>query len=86
VAQLAGLPRPVVLRAQELLEELEASRGAAGAPQRPARREDSPQLPLFAANSALLRQLAETDVESMTPLQALNTLYELAERARSASA
>src|SRR3990170_2127275 len=27
VAQLAGLPRPVVLRAQELLEELESRRG-----------------------------------------------------------
>jgi len=74
VAQLAGLPKPVVLRAQELLEELEA-----------ARREESPQLPLFAANSALLRELAETDVDSLTPLQALTRLYELAERARQAS-
>ncbi|MBF8286543.1 MAG: mismatch repair protein MutS [Dehalococcoidia bacterium] len=81
VAQLAGLPKPVVLRAQELLEELEAARRDPSRPAR-ARREESPQLPLFAANSALLRELAETDVDSLTPLQALTRLYELAERAR----
>ena len=80
VAQLAGLPRPVILRAQELLEELEAS-SVERSPAR-ARREESPQLPLFAANSALLRELAETDVDSLTPLQALTRLYALAERAR----
>ena len=80
VAQLAGLPRPVILRAQELLEELEAS-SVERSPAR-ARREESPQLPLFAANSALLRELAETDVDSLTPLQALTRLYTLAERAR----
>ncbi len=80
VAQLAGLPKPVTLRAQELLEGLEASRRV---PTRPARRrQESPQLPLFAANSALLRELAEIDVDSLTPLQAITRLYELAERAR----
>ncbi|MDO8613134.1 MAG: DNA mismatch repair protein MutS, partial [Dehalococcoidia bacterium] len=84
VAQLAGLPKPVVLRAQELLEELEAARRDPSRPAR-ARREESPQLPLFAANSALLRELAETDVDSLTPLQALTRLYELTERARQAS-
>ena len=81
VAQLAGLPKPVVLRAQELLEELEASSGGASRPVM-GRREESPQLPLFAANSALLKELAETDADSLTPLQALTRLYELAERAR----
>ncbi|MCH7999254.1 MAG: DNA mismatch repair protein MutS, partial [Chloroflexi bacterium] len=85
VAQLAGLPKPVVLRAQELLEELEASSGGAARPAK-GRREESPQLPLFAANSALLRELAETDADSLTPLQALTRLYELAERARASQA
>jgi len=87
VAQLAGLPRPVTLRAQELLEELEARLPDGQASPRdscrPARRrQESPQLPLFAANSALLRELAEMDVDSLTPLQAITRLYELAERAR----
>ncbi len=81
VAQLAGLPKTVTLRAQELLEELEATRTEPSRSARP-RRQESPQLPLFAANSALLRELAETDVDSLTPLQAITRLYELAERAR----
>ena len=82
VAQLAGLPKPVVLRAQELLEELESRRGEPRRVGAGARRQEAPQLPLFAANSALLRELAETDADSLTPLQALTRLYELAERAR----
>jgi DNA mismatch repair protein MutS len=82
VAQLAGLPRPVVLRAQELLEELETTRGDPSGAGR-ARREEAPQLPLFAANGALLRELSEIDADSFTPLEALTKLYEMAERARS---
>ena len=58
-----------------------ASRSEPSRSARP-RRQESPQLPLFAANSALLRELAEIDVESLTPLQAITRLYELAERAR----
>ena len=79
VAQLAGLPRPVVARAQELLEELESTRGAPAA-----RREESlPQLPLFAQKeSPLLRELAELDVNGMTPLEAIQRLYDMSERAR----
>jgi DNA mismatch repair protein MutS len=79
VAQLAGLPRPVVARAQELLEELESTRGAP-----PPRREESlPQLPLFAQKeSPLLRELAELDVNGMTPLEAIQRLYDMSERAR----
>ena len=37
---------------------------------------------LFTANADLLRELAELDVDSLAPLQALTKLYELAERAR----
>ncbi|MGH8631326.1 MAG: DNA mismatch repair protein MutS, partial [Burkholderiales bacterium] len=80
VAQLAGLPQPVVVRAQELLMELETSRpGRRASPQRT---EASPQLPLFAPEDGLRRELAGLDVDSMTPLQAITKLYELAERAR----
>lgn len=85
VAQLAGLPRTVILRAEEVLEELEATRREPSREARP-RRQESPQLPLFAANSALLRELAETDVDSMTPIQAITRLYELVERARASGA
>ena len=78
VAQLAGLPRGVVQRAQEVLAELEAERLQALRP--PKRR--SQQLPLFPARSPLLDDLAAIDLDSLTPLQALTRLYELRERAR----
>ncbi len=80
VAQLAGLPRPVVLRAQELLEELEAQRDRRSPARRP--RREAPQLPLFAPDGALARELAALDVDSLTPLQAITKLYELAQKAR----
>jgi DNA mismatch repair protein MutS len=78
VAQLAGLPRVVVARAQELLEELEAK------PEAPGRRatEALPQLSLFARSSDRLRRdLSELDVNSITPLEAIQRLYELSQRA-----
>jgi DNA mismatch repair protein MutS len=81
VAQLAGLPKPVVLRAQELLEELEAARDGAPA----TRRAEAPsaQLSLFSRDDAFLREIAGLHVDAMTPLQAITKLYELTERARS---
>ncbi len=82
VAQLAGLPRAVVLRAQELLEELEAAADRRASPSPRRRREEVPQLSLFAPDGVLARELAELDVDSLTPLQAITKLYELAERAR----
>jgi DNA mismatch repair protein MutS len=79
VAQLAGLPRAVVARAQELLEELESARRTA--PVRPA--EAREQLPLFAAQESMVRrELEKLDVNAMTPLEAIQRLYELAEQAR----
>ena len=84
VAQLAGLPRPVVMRAQELLEELESSRDGS---RTSVRRTEapSPQLSLFSRDDAFLREIAGMDVDSMTPLEAITKLYELAKRARGAS-
>ncbi len=77
VGQLAGLPRAVVARAQELLEELETERDP------PRRAESLPQLPLFGqADEALRKELASLDPNALTPLEALQRLYELSERAR----
>ncbi|MFQ5880741.1 MAG: DNA mismatch repair protein MutS, partial [Dehalococcoidia bacterium] len=89
VAQLAGLPRPVIQRAHELLEELEAGRPAGHGDRQPPRAGGAPrrrrrelQLPLFPPQSELAQELASLDVDSLTPLQALTKLYELQERAR----
>jgi DNA mismatch repair protein MutS len=74
VAQLAGLPRAVIHRAEEILEELEREARAPGQPRRIA---EARQLSLFPATSPLLEELKKLDLESMTPLEALNKLYEL---------
>ena len=90
VAQLAGLPRPVVHRAEEVLEELESGNDQKGAgrvrrPQRGRRtqKESSPeQLPLFNERSPVLEELSKLDVSSMTPLEAITKLYELQQKAK----
>jgi len=80
VAQLAGLPRSVIHRAEEVLTELEDGRGQKGRSRR-ARREPQ-QLPLFSPPSPLLDEVANLDIDSMTPLEALNKLYDLKRKAK----
>ncbi len=87
VAMLAGMPPSVVSRAQELLTGLEQDRAAGDGPNHRKRRRDdaSPQLalPLFSpASDRLTELLLEMDVANLTPLEAINKLYELQERAR----
>ena len=81
VARLAGLPRPVVQRAEELLTQLEAGRPAPAS----AQSESAAQMALFGqADDRLRKELAELEPDSLTPLQAIARLYELQERARAA--
>jgi len=72
VGQLAGLPRPVVQRASEILKQLENSSGTAVNIQ-----SYSPQqLTLFPENNPILKSLREMDINSISPIEALNKLYE----------
>jgi len=80
VAQLAGLPRAVIHRAQEILEELEE-----GAPRSPMRAPKAKQLPLFSLEHPLLEELKDLDVDSLSPIEALNRLYEWRERVKGES-
>ena len=67
-------------RARELLLHLESGNGAA-----PTTAASAGQLSLFAAappDDGLRREVAEIDVDAMTPLEALTRLYELRDRAR----
>jgi len=80
VAQLAGLPRAVVHRAEEVLSGLEDKRRSDDK----VRKAASPQLPLFAGDvlsSELNDELSKLEPDSMTPLDALNKLYELKKKA-----
>jgi DNA mismatch repair protein MutS len=79
VAQLAGLPRPVIRRAREVLDELETDHMP-----NPARKkaEDlAMQIPLLGQKSAVQVELEDLDIDSMTPLEALTKLYELKKKA-----
>ncbi|MBI4294699.1 MAG: DNA mismatch repair protein MutS [Chloroflexi bacterium] len=84
VAQLAGLPRPVIGRAQEILSGLEAGRADDARPggKRKKARVEAQQLPLLGQPSPLVEELAQLDVDSLTPLEAITRLYELKKRAR----
>jgi DNA mismatch repair protein MutS len=71
VAELAGLPRPVINRAQEILAQFEASAGSAKQTMPTAK-----QMRLFPDETPLLDELEELDLNSLSPLEALNRLYE----------
>jgi DNA mismatch repair protein MutS len=79
VAQLAGLPRPVIHRAEEILDELEQEARAPGSTRRTI---EVRQLPLFATSDPIREELEVLDVSVMTPLEAISKLYELQKRAR----
>ena len=87
VARLAGLPRPVVERAREILANLEADELTPTRQPRLARRTKQrrgmriQQLSLFAQpDEELRRELEKLDINNMTPLQALNKLNELRQK------
>ena len=78
VARLAGLPKKVLERANEFLKEYD-SEGTKQA--QPAQQQDGGMMgSLF--GSALQQRLANMDVMSMTPIEAMNTLYKLQEEAK----
>jgi DNA mismatch repair protein MutS len=84
VARLAGIPREVIDRAREILQNLEKGEYVEGGAPRIARgkkvsvRPDTPQLSLFDTAEDLLRaRLKGLNVATLTPLEALNILDEL---------
>ena len=72
VAQLAGLPRPVIQRAGEIMAELENSSGQAVRINPHA----AQQAALFPETSPLLDELKDLDVNALSPIEALNKLFE----------
>jgi DNA mismatch repair protein MutS len=72
VAQLAGLPGPVVQRANEIMRELERTSGDAVNINPHA----AQQIALFPETNPLLDELKGLDVNSLSPIEALNKLFE----------
>jgi DNA mismatch repair protein MutS len=88
VARLAGLPRAVVQRAQEVLFELEGKRES-GAKRPTAKERKHPaqtvtQISFFGTKPALLEEIEKLDINALTPLEALTKLYELQQKAKQA--
>ena len=75
VAQLAGLPKSLIARAQEVLADLEGNSTQKSKVAR--RREPTQQIPLFSRDSALTDEIAKLDIDSLSPLEAITKLYEL---------
>ena len=86
VARLAGLPGGVINRAWAVLDQLEdgsSARGRRAGRRGKGRDAQAQQLPLITQGSPALEELKTLDVASMTPIEAINKLFELQERARS---
>jgi len=90
VARLAGMPRGIVRRAREILDELE--RGDSSASNHTHRRaamraptEDAApafQLTLFGQPDPVAKAVKALDIESLSPLEAITKLFELKNLAR----
>lgn len=88
VARLAGMPRSIVKRADQVLRQLESTARSADAPGgQPASSRisidptEACQLSFFQLDDPLLSQVRERimdlDIDSLTPREALSTLYDL---------
>ena len=87
VAHLAGLPRPVIMRAHEILARIEANdvnQASIGQNILGSDADRAPQqVGLFESPAMdLVEEIRALDVLSMTPIDALNTLFALKEKAR----
>jgi DNA mismatch repair protein MutS len=92
VARLAGIPHPVIDRAKRILYKIEQgdynSSGSHGLINGDRSTAKGPvQLDLFGKiENKLITELVQADISRMTPLEALNFLNELQERAKSGKA
>ena len=74
VAQLAGLPQETIIRAKEILNELENSYKIDAKS-----KSEQELLPIFEQNP-VLEKIKNLDLNSITPIEALNILNELKEK------
>ncbi|MGI5836729.1 MAG: MutS-related protein, partial [Chloroflexota bacterium] len=76
VAQLAGVPGPVIRRAREILEALENGKAS------PRTTSIVDERTLASDYSEIIDELRSLDIQSMTPLQAITKLNELQQKVR----
>ncbi|MCD8355931.1 MAG: DNA mismatch repair protein MutS [Clostridia bacterium] len=77
VAKLAGIPKPVLRRAKSILKDLEASVPKIELHEI-AEQEEEPQISLMGMQSdEIAEKLRSVNINTMTPIEALNLVYEL---------
>jgi DNA mismatch repair protein MutS len=81
VAKLAGLPDEVINRAREILRDLEDA-DLNRRPEAPPAKDEQLTFVNDDVDEILLEDLAKIRIEALTPLEALNTLNELVQRAK----
>jgi DNA mismatch repair protein MutS len=82
VAQIAGIPKTVTDRANEILEELEGSGEMQQRREQTRQAFSGPQLSFLPPEShPLIDEIKALEVDSLSPLEALNKLYELKQKA-----
>jgi DNA mismatch repair protein MutS len=82
VAQIAGIPKTVIDRANEILEELEGSADLREKREHTRQAFSGVQMSFIGPEThPLVDELKTLDVDSLSPLEALNKLYELKQRA-----
>ena len=75
---LAGVPEPVLKRARKILSELEEGGAPAPTPAAPARAAADDQVSLLDMGAAKVAdRLRQVDVNVLTPIEAMNLVYEL---------
>lgn len=82
VARMAGIPAKVVSRADEILSQLERSRGGTGMGKKEGKKNaDEMQLSFFQLDDPVLEQIREeilrVDINNLTPMEALNKLNDI---------
>jgi len=85
VAQMAGMPKSIVIRAEEILKELEAGREDKGIAAKPvsalSKKREGYQLSIFQLDDPVLKQIRDEikkiDINNMTPIEALQKLNDI---------
>lgn len=81
VAKLAGVPSEVVKRAKEILKEIE-SNGIISEPKSAKKQSENTEIDMFSAlistsESEAAEKIRSTDINTLTPIEAMNLLYEI---------
>jgi len=80
VAKLAGVPRPILERSKEIMEELESTFAKEAAGKRLAKhktKEPDSDMLFVKRHKSVLDKLSSIDVNNLTPMEAINLLHQI---------